>query len=108
MENQRDGLQNKLTDGKTAGKYEAFSNLARSTCNMHCRDHFFLKCAHGSGTVDLLFHGDPTIDEKQITATKRKLVTPASSCAPRRSMICTDCATLTSDSKCSSLSRTNE
>ena len=47
MENQRDGLQNKLTDGKTAGKIEAFSNLARSTCNMHCRDHFFLKCAHG-------------------------------------------------------------
>ena len=70
-------------------------------------DDFFF-CCRCSARISLLLHGDPSgctyIGEKKERENSRS----PSSCALRRSMICTDCTTLTSDSKCSSLPRTKE
>ena len=73
-------------------------------------DDFFFVVVAGCARISLLLHGDPApsgctyIGEKKERENSRS----PSSCAPRRSMICTDCTTLTSDSKCSSLPRTKE
>ena len=120
---------------KKRGKIWQLFKLACNTCN-NVDDFFFAVCAWTtsitglstgmivattitSSTVDLLLHVARVCCtvihrciilvyrwKEQITVNVSLWL--QSSCAPRRSMICTDCTTLTSDSKCSSLSRTNE